>query len=44
MTSVLRISIGIPIALLALLVFAAAMLTEWLGDLARTRPHSENTK
>jgi hypothetical protein len=29
---------------LALVVFAVAMLTEWLGDLARTCPHSENTK
>jgi hypothetical protein len=43
-TIALRISLGIPIALLALVLFAAAMLTEWLGDLARSCPHSENTK
>jgi hypothetical protein len=43
-TIALRISLGIPIALLALVVFAAALLTEWLGDLARTCPHSEDAK
>ena len=44
MTTALRISIGAPIALIALVVFTAALLLEWLGDLARTCPHSENTK
>jgi hypothetical protein len=43
-TTALRISLVIPIMLFALLVFAAALLTEWLGDLARTCPHSENNQ
>ena len=44
MTTVLRISIGAPIAVAALIVFTIALLAEWLGDLARSCPHSENSK
>jgi hypothetical protein len=44
MKTALRISIGAPIALIALIVFTAVLLLEWLGDLARTCPPSENTK
>ena len=44
MNTALRISIGAPIALIALIVFTAALLLEWLGDLSRTCPPSENTK
>jgi hypothetical protein len=44
MATALRISIGAPIALIALVVFAVALLIEWLGDLTRTCPHSENMK
>ena len=44
MTIALRISLGAPIALIALVVFTGALLLEWLGDLMRTCPNSENTK
>jgi hypothetical protein len=44
MNTALRISIGAPFALIALIVFAVALLVEWLGDLARTCPPSENAK
>jgi hypothetical protein len=39
-----RIAIGAPIAVLALIAFTAALLIEWLGDLARTCPPSETRK
>jgi hypothetical protein len=44
MTTALRISLFAPIALVALVVFVAALLLEWIGDLARTCPHSEESK
>jgi hypothetical protein len=44
MTTVLRISLLAPIALVALMVFTAALLLEWLGDLTRACPHSEDSK
>jgi len=40
-TSVIRITIGLPIAALALAAFVAALLVEWLGDLLRRGPHPE---
>jgi hypothetical protein len=43
MTTVFRITLA-PIAMLALVAFGVALLVEWLGDLSRTCPHSENTK
>ena len=43
-TGLLRLTIGAPIAVLALLVFTAALLAEWIGDLKRTCPDSENSK
>jgi hypothetical protein len=39
-----RIAIGAPIAVIALIAFSAALLIEWLGDLARTCPDSETPK
>ena len=44
MTTVLRISLLAPIALVALVVFTAALLLEWIGDLTRTCPHPEDSK
>lgn len=44
MTTVLRISFFAPIALVALVVFLAALLLEWIGDLMRTCPPSEDSK
>jgi hypothetical protein len=41
-TSVIRITIGLPIAALALTAFVAALLVEWIGDLVRRGPHAEN--
>jgi hypothetical protein len=38
----IRITIGLPIAALALAAFLAAMLVEWLGDRARRVPNPEN--
>jgi len=43
MSTALRIALA-PIALLALVVFCLALLAEWLGDLARTCPHSEDSQ
>jgi hypothetical protein len=42
--ALIRITIGAPIAIIALIAFTAALLIEWLGDLARTCPHSETPK
>ena len=41
-TGFIRITIGLPIAALALAAFVAALLVEWIGDLTRRCPHSEN--
>jgi hypothetical protein len=41
-TSLIRITIGLPIAALALTAFVAALLVEWSADLARRFPHPEN--
>jgi hypothetical protein len=41
-TAVIRITIGLPIAALALAAFVAVLLVEWLGDLTRRCPHPEN--
>jgi hypothetical protein len=41
-TSLIRITIGLPIAALALAAFVAALLVEWIGDLVRRGPHPEN--
>jgi hypothetical protein len=35
------IALGAPIAAIALLAFALALLIEWLGDLSRICPDSE---
>ncbi|MEO8018503.1 MAG: hypothetical protein ABI769_11860 [Pseudomonadota bacterium] len=43
MTTVFRIAIVTPFAIIAFAAFAAALLIEWLGDLARTCPDSEKT-
>ena len=39
-TALLRLTLA-PFVAAALVAFAAALLIEWLGDLARTCPHSE---
>lgn len=44
MTTALRIFLGTTIALIALIVFSAALLSEWLGDLADAFRRSETTK
>jgi len=38
----IRITLSAPFMALALAVFGAALLIEWLGDLARTCPNPEN--
>jgi hypothetical protein len=42
-TALLRITLA-PFVAAALLAFAAALLIEWLSDLARTCPHPEKTR
>jgi hypothetical protein len=41
-TGVIRITLGAPIALVALVLFLVAVLIEWLGDLSRACTRSEN--
>jgi hypothetical protein len=41
-TSLIRITIALPIVALALAAFVAALLAEWLSDVARRGPHPEN--
>jgi hypothetical protein len=42
-TALLRITLA-PFVAAALLAFAAALLIEWLGDLARTCPNMEKPR
>jgi hypothetical protein len=38
----IRITFGVPLVALVIVAYIAALLIEWLGDLARTGPRSEN--
>ena len=41
-THLLRLTLGAPLVVIAMLAFSIALLIEWLGDRARTCPHPEN--
>lgn len=42
MTTALRITFGVPIAILALAGFSIALLIEWIDELKRSCPHGED--
>ena len=42
-TAFLRVTLA-PFVAAALFAFAIALLIEWLGDLARSCPHTEKTR
>jgi hypothetical protein len=43
-TAVARILFVLPVAAIIVAAYAAALLIEWLGDVARNHPHSENVR
>jgi hypothetical protein len=44
MTTVIRITFGALIAVLALAAFTLALLVEWVGDMTSPGPQSEDSK